>query len=325
MLWTSLDTMETEREESMEHYRSLNFWLREQFGEKVYKLALDGGFTCPTRDGTLDTRGCIFCEGGSGDFAVPVGEHIDEAIGNAKSVVAGKGARRYIAYFQSYTGTYAPIERLRGIYLPAASHPDIAAISIGTRPDCLGEPVLELLSEINEVKPVWVELGLQTIHPVTAAYIRRGYPLEVFDDAVKRLLRRKLTVIVHMIIGLPGESAEMMRQTAEYIGRSGAQGIKFQLLHVLKGTDLAGEYAAGAFRTLTLDEYIAILEDCVEHIPAEMVVHRLTGDGAKRSLIAPTWSTDKKRVLNEIKRAFDRDDVVQGRHFNEIAVQGIEQ
>ena len=294
------------------HYRSLNSRLREQFGDKVYKLALDGGFTCPTRDGTKGTGGCIFCAGGSGDFSVPVGENVEEAIETAKSVVAGKGAGKYIAYFQSYTGTYAPAERLRNLYSRAIRHADVAALSIGTRPDCLGPEVLDLLAELNAVKPVWVELGLQTIHPETAEYIRRGYPLEVFDEAVGNLLEKGITVVVHMIIGLPGETPEMMRQTAEYIGKSGAQGIKFQLLHVPEGTDLARDYRAGKFRALELEEYIGILESCIESIPPEMTVHRLTGDGAKRSLIAPLWSADKKRVLNEISRAFDRDGLVQG-------------
>lgn len=296
----------------MTHYRSLNSWLRESYGGKVYKLALDGGFTCPTRDGSKGTGGCIFCAGGSGDFSIPVSGDVTEAIETAKHLVDGKGAGKYIAYFQSYTGTYAPVERLRALYSQVVKHPELAALSIGTRPDCLNNEVLELLSELNTVKPVWVELGLQTIHPETAEYIRRGYPLKVFDSAVTRLLEKHLNVVVHMIIGLPRETPEMIRQTAEYIGRSGAWGIKFQLLHVLEGTDLAKEYREGKVRTLTMEEYIRILEACIESIPPEMVVHRLTGDGAKRSLIAPQWSADKKRVLNEINAAFDRDHVVQG-------------
>ena len=296
----------------MAHYRSLNSYLRESFGEKVYKLALDGGFSCPTRDGTKGNRGCIFCAGGSGDFSIPVADDAAEAIETAKAVVAGKGAGKYIAYFQSYTGTYAPLEKLRRLYFQTIRHPDIAVLSVATRPDCLGDEVIELLSELNSIKPVWIELGLQTIHAETAAYIRRGYPLQTFDDAVRKLLAAGITVIVHMILGLPGETPEMMRETAEYIGESGAQGIKFQLLHVLEGTDLALDYAAGKFQTLTLEEYIRILESCLESIPPEMVVHRLTGDGAKRSLIAPAWSADKKRVLNEINRSFARDGLVQG-------------
>lgn len=294
------------------HYRSLNSFLREQFGEKVYKLALDGGFTCPTRDGTRGTGGCTFCSGGSGDFSIPIGDNVENAIEMAKALVSDKGADRYIAYFQSFTGTYAPLERLRELYSQTIRHPDIVGLSIGTRPDCLEDDILRLLTELNNEKPVWIELGLQTIHEDTAARIRRGYSLEVFDDAVQRLWDAGITVIVHMIIGLPGETPEMIRQTAEYIGRSGVQGIKFQLLHVLRGTDLAQEYEEGLFRVLSMEEYIQILERCVESIPCDMVVHRLTGDGAKRSLIAPRWSADKKRVLNEINRAFERDQIQQG-------------
>ena len=236
--------------ETNQHYRSLNSFLREQFGEKVYKLALDGGFTCPTRDGSKGTGGCTFCAGGSGDFAIPVGDNVSEAIEMAKAVVAEKGAKKFIAYYQSYTGTYAPIERLRNLYTETLRHPDIAALSIGTRPDCLEDEVVALLKELNSKKPVWIELGLQTIHDETAKAIRRGYPLKVYDDAVRRLQAAGITVIVHIIIGLPGETPEMIRQTAAYIGRSGVQGIKFQLLHVLEGTDLAEEYRAGAFEVL---------------------------------------------------------------------------
>ena len=295
------------------HYRSLNSWLREQYGEKVYKLSLDGGFTCPTRDGTLDTRGCIFCAGGSGEFAVPVGDNTDYAVETAKRAVADKGGKKYVAYFQSYTGTYAPVARLRKLYTEILNRPDIVALSIATRPDCLPDDVMELLSELNRIKPVWVELGLQTVHETTAGYIRRGYPLNVYDISVPRLRTAGITVIVHMIIGLPGETPEMAVETARYIGRSGADGIKFQLLHVLDGTDLAEEYRRGMFQTLSLKEYINILERCIEVIPAGMVVHRLTGDGAKRALIAPLWSADKKHVLNELNRAFDRDHVCQGK------------
>ena len=297
-------------------YRSLNAYLRERFGEKVYKLALDGGFTCPTRDGTLDTRGCIFCAGGSGAFTVPVGNNVHAAIEQAKKLVADKGGKKYVAYYQSYTGTYAPIERLRALYTETLSHPDVVALSIGTRPDCLPDESVALLGKLNAVKPVWVELGLQTVHEDTARYIRRGYPLSVFDDAVRRLHAADLEVVVHMILGLPGETPEMMVQTAQYIGQSGAEGIKFQLLHVLEGTDLAEDYRKGRLSVLTLEEYIRVLERCVEAIPANMVIHRLTGDGAKRELIAPLWSADKKQVLNAIHRAFERDGVIQGKHWN---------
>ena len=212
----------------------------------------------------------------------------------------------------SYTGTYAPMEKLRILYTRVLNHPDIAALSIATRPDCLGDDVLELLEELNRKKPVWIELGLQTIHPETAAYIRRGYPLEVYDEAVRRLQESGIETIAHMILGLPGETPEMMRETAQYIGESGVQGIKLHLLHVLAGTDLEKDYRAGLFDVLSLDEYISVLEACIESIPPEMVVHRLTGDGAKRFLIAPLWSADKKSVLNAINRAFERDHVIQG-------------
>ena len=299
-------------------YRSLNAALRERFGEKVYKLALDGGFTCPTRDGSLDTRGCIFCAGGSGAFAEPVGSDVHAAIERAKERGADKGGKKYIAYYQSYTGTYAPIARLKQLYTETIMHPDIVALSIGTRPDCLPDEVVSLLRGLNRVKPVWVELGLQTVHESTAKYIRRGYPLRVFDDAVVRLREAGITVIVHMILGLPGETPQMMEETARYIGRSGADGIKIQLLHVLEGTDLAEDYRKGLFSVLTLEEYIRVLEQCVETIPADMVIHRLTGDGAKRELIAPQWSADKKYVLNAINQAFEQDDVRQGKlHYDQ--------
>lgn len=301
----------------MERFLSANSYFRRKFGCKVYKLALDGGFTCPNRDGTLGERGCIFCSGrGSGDFSVSVGGNAALAVERAKAVLSGKDSGgKYIAYFQSYTGTYAPVEYLRKLYTDVAALSDIAALSIGTRPDCLGDEVIELLREINAVKPVMVELGLQTIHEKTAGYIRRGYTLEVFDDAVARLKKAGLEVIVHMIIGLPGESREMIYETAEYIAHSGADGIKLQLLHVLRGTDLEKDYAAGMFEALSMEEYIEILEGCVRRISPEMVIHRLTGDGAKRELIAPLWSADKKKVLNSINRAFERDNVIQGDLF----------
>ena len=287
--------------------------MREKFGEKVYKLALEGGFTCPNRDGTLGTKGCIFCLGGSGDFAEKPCENIFLQIEKAKARVAAKNpSGKYIAYFQSYTNTYGPIEKMRALFTEAISHPDVVALSIGTRPDCLPDEVLELLSELNKIKPVWVELGLQTVHEKTAEYIRRGYPLCVFDSAVKRLKKAGIYVIVHMIIGLPGETSEMIAKTAEYIGKSGADGIKLQLLHVLEGTDLAEDYVSGKFKTLELEEYISVLEECIRRIPPEMTVHRLTGDGSKNHLVAPLWSADKKRVLNAINAAFRKDNLEQG-------------
>jgi len=301
----------------MQRYYSLNTYLHESFGMKLYKLALDGGFTCPNRDGTVGARGCIFCSGyGSGDFAEPVGDDVCAAIDRAKARVAHKNpGGKYIAYFQSFTSTYAPIDRLDRLFTQALAHPDVAALSIATRPDCLGGEVVALLRRLNAVKPVWVELGLQTVHESTARYIRRGYDTPVFFDAVDRLKVSGLSVIVHMILGLPGESAAMIAETARQVGRSGADGVKLQLLHVLEGTDLAAEYRAGKFTLPELDEYLRLLAMCVELLPPGMVIHRLTGDGAKRDLIAPLWSADKKRVLNAINRYFDEHDVMQGRSY----------
>ena len=276
---------------------------------------MDGGFTCPNRDGTLGSRGCSFCLGGSGSFAEEKCSSVTEQIERAKRRVEKKNpSGRYIAYFQSYTGTYAPAERLNALFGEAIAHPDIAAISVGTRPDCLPPEVIELLARLNKIKPVWVELGLQTIHEKTAERIRRGYPLSVFDDAVKRCKASGLYTVVHMIIGLPGETPEMAAQTAAYIGKSGADGIKLQLLHVLRGTDLADEYAAGLFDVMSMEEYIAALEECVRQLPPQITIHRLTGDGDKKYLVAPLWSADKKRVLNEVNAAFRRDNVIQGEH-----------
>lgn len=277
---------------------------------------MDGGFTCPNRDGTLGSRGCSFCLGGSGSFAEEKCSSVTEQIERAKRRVEKKNpSGRYIAYFQSYTGTYAPAERLNALFGEAIAHPDIAAISVGTRPDCLPPEVIELLARLNKIKPVWVELGLQTIHEKTAERIRRGYPLSVFDDAVKRCKASGLYTAVHMIIGLPGETPEMAAQTAAYIGKSGADGIKLQLLHVLRGTDLADEYAAGLFDVMSMEEYIAALEECVRQLPPQITIHRLTGDGDKKYLVAPLWSADKKRVLNEVNAAFRRDNVIQGEHY----------
>lgn len=288
----------------MEYY-SLNSYLLDTFGEKVYKIALDGGFTCPNRDGTLDTRGCIFCSGaGSGEFAGkpedPVTAQIEKGKERVKEKIKGG---KYIAYFQAFTGTYAPVEKLRKLYEEAISHPDIAALSIATRPDCLPEDVLLLLQEMNRRKPVWVELGLQTIHEETARYIRRGYPLSVYDEAVGKLKKIGVQVIVHVILGLPGETAEDMKETVSYVGRSGADGIKLQLLHVIRGTDLEREYREGKFRVMEMEEYVRLVADCIALLPERMVIHRMTGDGDKKTLIAPEWSRDKKRVLNALQAA----------------------
>lgn len=283
---------------------TLNEYLRERFGGKVYKIALDGGFTCPVRDGKLDSRGCIFCSaGGSGEFASDRHLSITEQIEQGKKLVGNKiRDGKYIAYFQAYTGTYAPVGRLRELYEEAIRHPDIAVLSIATRPDCLPPDVLDLLEEMNRQKPVWVELGLQTVHAETAAYIRRGYLLPVYDEAVKALKQRGIEVITHIILGLPGETAEDMCESVRYVCDGRTDGIKLQLLHILKGTDLAEEYRAGRVKVLSEDEYIAILKKCVPLIPDNVVVHRLTGDGDKKLLIAPMWSADKKHVLNRIRR-----------------------
>lgn len=292
-------------------YRSLNSYLREQFGCKVYKLAISGGCTCPNRDGTLGTRGCIFCSG-SGEFAQDASLTVTEQIENAKALVEKKNkGGKYVAYFQDYTNTYAPAEVLRAKFTEAIAHPDVVAMSVATRPDCLPPDVLELLCELNRIKPVWVELGLQTIHEETAAYIRRGYSLCVYDWAVKELKSRGITVIAHMILGLPGENAQQMVETARYIGKSGADGIKFHLLHVVNGTDLAEEYRKGRVRTLELEQYVTLLEECIRVLPPQTVIHRMTGDGAKKTLLAPLWSADKKAVLNRIRQRFAEDGLMQ--------------
>ncbi|MBE7017780.1 MAG: TIGR01212 family radical SAM protein [Ruminococcaceae bacterium] len=274
----------------------------ETFGEKLYKLSLDAGFTCPNRDGKLDKRGCIFCSaGGSGDFAGDRALSIDEQIEKEKSRVAAKyKGSRYIAYFQAFTNTYAPAEELEKLFIPVAERSDIAALSIATRPDCLSGDVLALLERLSRIKPVWVELGLQTIHPATAEYIRRGYPLEVFDEALEALKALGIHTIIHLILGLPGETREDMLASLRYVTGKGADGIKLQLLHVLEGTDLAEDFKAGKFSCMSLEEYAALVADCVEIIPENTVIHRLTGDGPKKILLAPLWSGDKKRVLNTV-------------------------
>lgn len=297
----------------MKHYYSLNEYYKQKYGKKVYKLSLSGGMTCPNRDGTLDTRGCIFCSaGGSGEFAESALLSITEQFARAKDRVRAKtSGDAYIAYFQPFTNTYADVSYLRRIFTEAISPDCIVGLNIATRPDCLPPKVLDLLTELNERKPVTVELGLQTIHDATASYIRRGYALEVYDEAVCRLHERGIEVVTHVILGLPFESEEMMLETVRYVGEV-TDGIKLQLLHVLEGTDLAEEYRRGAFETLSLDEYTRILCRCIELLPPNVVIHRLTGDGDKRQLIAPLWSADKKRVLNFIRSYMEQNDVQQG-------------
>ena len=285
-------------------YTTLNSYLKDRFGQKVYKIALNGGFTCPNRDGTIGTGGCIFCSrGGSGDFAESPTLSITEQIEKGKSKVSEKIKNgKYIAYFQAFTNTYAPVERLRTLYTEAVNHPDIVALSIATRPDCISDNVLLLLDEINQVKPIFVELGLQTSNEGSTKYIRRGYTNDVYDTAVNRLHSIGINVVTHIILGLPGESKQDMLKSVEYACRV-TDGIKLQLLHVIDGTDLADEYRQGKFNVLSLEEYTDIIVDCVKIIPKNVVIHRLTGDGAKKDLIAPLWSADKKTVLNTINKA----------------------
>ena len=276
----------------------LTDYYRQKFGCKVYKLSIDAGFTCPNRDGTLGTGGCIFCgpDGGSA-FAARQGS-ITCQLKKARERVSFKGGQKFIAYFQSFTNTYAPTEVLEKLYTQAIEAEDVVGLSIGTRPDCLPEDVLALLAQINMKKPVSVELGLQTVHPESIRYIRRGYENEVYFDAVKRLKAAGIEVVTHIILGLPGESAEHMVETTRRAVAAGTDGVKFHLLYVLDNTDLAREYLAGKFRCLELPEYAEILDQCLATLPTETVVHRITGDGAKKDLVAPLWSADKKKVLN---------------------------
>ena len=298
-------------------YHSFDYMLKERFGEKIYKVALNGGMTCPNRDGTLGSRGCIFCSaGGSGDFAGSRQDSITQQIEKqAFSIRQKRGVAKFIAYFQAYTNTYAPVDYLRKIYTEAISHPDIVAVSIGTRPDCLDKDILQLLDELNQKKPVWVELGLQTIHETTAQYIRRGYPLSCFEQAVSELRKRNLDVIVHTILGLPGETPNQILSTIEYLNHQDIQGIKLQLLHVLKGTDLADDYLAGKFQVYTMEEYLNLVIDCLEHLNPEIVIHRLTGDGPKDLLIAPLWSSAKRTVLNTLHRECKLRHSFQGKKY----------
>ena len=288
--------------------KMLSQYYREKFGCKVYKLSLNAGLSCPNRDGTLGTGGCIFCTG-SGEFAEGGPDPIALQLERAKLRVNRKHKDgKYIAYFQAFTNTYGPVEQLRRLYYEAIAPSEIVGLSIGTRPDCLSGEVLTLLKEINALKPVSVELGLQTIHETTARYIRRGYETEVYLDAVKALKAAGIEVVTHIILGLPGETPEMMVQTTEAAVKAGTDGVKFHLLHVLKGTGLAAEYAEGKFRCLSLEEYGEILKSCISLLPETVVVHRITGDGAKKDLIAPLWSGDKKRVLNYLHKVLNTEE-----------------
>lgn len=308
-------------------YYSLDYYLKETFGKKIYKLALDGGMTCPNRDGVLGSGGCIFCsEGGSGEFAAarnqPLKEQVNEAIlrihkkmpktAASPSPFTDSHLGSYIGYFQSYTNTYAPLPYLKKLFSEAIRLPELCALSIGTRPDCLPDETVALLSELNQIKPVWVELGLQTIQETTAQIIRRGYPLSTFEDAFRRLKDAGLTVIVHVILGLPQETKEMMLETVRYLAGLHIDGIKLQLLHVLKGTDLAPLYEAGEFSVLSLEEYLDVLGSSIALLPPDIVIHRISGDGPRRLLLAPEWSADKKRVLNAVSRYLKEQGIYQG-------------
>ena len=276
-------------------YTSLNTHYQRKFGCKVYKLSIDAGLTCPNRDGSIDTRGCIFCSAyGGGEFAEVACGSVAQQLEQAKRRVSAKNkGGKYIAYFQSFSNTYAPVSRLRQLYYDAIAPEEIVGLAIGTRPDCLEPEIVELLREINKIKPVSVELGLQTIHEASVRYIRRGYENDVYFDAVRRLKEADVEVVTHIILGLPGETAEMAAQTTAAVVAAGTDGVKFHLLHVLRGTDLE------------LEEYALWLKTCLEQVPPSVVVHRITGDGAKRDLVAPLWSADKKRVLNYLKHELE--------------------
>lgn len=298
-------------------YYSLNDYLKSKFGQKIYKISLNAGLTCPNRDGTIGTRGCIFCSsGGSGDFAASSDSTITQQIEQAKLKVRNKiNKGKYIAYFQAYTNTYGPIEYLESIFNEAISNPDIVALSIATRPDCINMEVLNLIESLNKIKPVWVELGLQTVNESTAQYIRRGYQLSCFEDCLKSLQQRRIDVIAHVIIGLPGENKEDLIRTIQYLGDKNVNGVKLQLLHVLKDTDLAVDYFNGKFEVLSMEQYIDLLMLCIQHLPDNIVIHRLTGDGPKSLLIAPLWSANKKVVLNSINAEIKKRNIKQGEFY----------
>lgn len=301
-------------------FYSLNYYLKQTYGEKVYRLSLNGGMTCPNRDGTLDDRGCIFCSaGGSGDFAENPRLTITQQLAEATHRIQAKtDCHKYIAYFQAYTNTYADISYLRSIYMEAMQSPDVVALSIATRCDCISDEILALLVEMNQIKPVWIELGLQTIHDATHQLIRSGFTYACFLDTVQRLHKTNLTTIVHLILGLPGESKEQMLASIDAVAALPIQGVKLQLLHILEGTDLATYYREHPFPVFTLEEYCDFIPICLAHLPEHIVIHRITGDGPRNLLIAPRWSTDKKRVLNQINQNMKLLDLWQGKCFSPI-------
>lgn len=298
-------------------YHSLNYFLRDKFGEKVFKISLDGGFSCPNRDGTISRGGCVFCsEKGSGDFAGNRYTSIHKQFEDIKIMMNKKWKNgKYIAYFQAYTNTYAPVEVLREKYYEALKEEGVVALAIATRPDCLQEEVLDLLEEINKKFYVWVELGLQTVNDDIALKINRGYKLEVFEDAIKRLKKRNIDFVVHSILGLPGEDKTDMLKTIDYIAHSGAKGIKFHLLHLMKDTPMVKLYENGELKFLSQEDYIDLICKGIAMLPQDMVVHRLTGDAPRNLLIGPMWSLKKWEVLNAIDKALEENDIYQGKDF----------
>ena len=298
-------------------YHSLDYYIKQTFGEKLYKLSLDGGMSCPNRDGTLGTGGCIFCSaGGSGDFAGNKSASIKEQLEYAKTLVSKKHTgTSYIAYFQAYTNTYAPVSYLEHIFTEAIKEPDVKVLSIATRPDCLSKETLALLERLNKIKPVWIELGLQTIHKSSSDFIRRGYELDVFEKAVYDLKKRGISIIVHTILCLPRETESMMLDTISYLNNMPIDGIKLHLLHVLKGTDLADYYSSSPFYLPTLEEYLVLLGNIISNLRPDIVVHRITGDGPKSLLVAPLWTGNKRLVLNSIQKHFKDSDIWQGKHY----------
>lgn len=313
------------------YINDLNSYLKNRFGKKIYKISLDAGMTCPNRDGTIDTRGCIFCsEGGSGDFAGSCSLSITEQINTGKTLVSKKiknedNTGQYIAYFQAYTNTYAPIDRLRTIYMEAATNKDIVAISIATRPDCIDAQIMDLIYEIHQIKPIFIELGLQTSNEESASFIRRGYTNKIFEDAINLITiyndklhsNNPIHIVVHTIIGLPNEDYPVMLETIKYINQFPIHGIKLQLLHILTNTDLAKEYEKNPFKVLSLEEYTDILIKLLENLREDIVIHRMTGDGPKNILIAPEWSKNKRNVLNYINKQLTLRDTVQGRCYSQ--------
>lgn len=297
-------------------YRSFDSEMKRLFGRKVWKLSLDGGMTCPNRDGTLGVGGCVFCAGG-GRFVPEAALSVDAQIEKAKAILGAKAENAgFLAYFQSGTNTYAPASYLRKLFMPVMLRDDILGMSVGTRPDCLGNDVCEVLDELGKIKPLWVELGLQTAKDETARLINRGYDCEVFDRAMEKLAAINVQRVVHVIVGLPSETEEDLYNTVSHLSRFHPEGVKFHLLHVMKGTELEKMWQRGEVEEISLEKYADMISECIKLLPPETVVHRITGDGDKRLLLAPSWSGDKKRVLNTLNRALDK--VVQGEKFSEV-------